>query len=91
MQALVRVQARVRARRVRMSMEGQAVQNMINERRTKAQLHKEAEVPSHKFITQSLHTTFKMLLVFFAEIHLIKETFITWLRKITKKNVMETF
>lgn len=44
MQALVRVQARVRARRVRMSIEGQAVQNMLNERRTQADLLKEAEV-----------------------------------------------
>lgn len=44
MQALVRVQARVRARRVRMSMEGQAVQNMLNERRTKLELLKQAEV-----------------------------------------------
>lgn len=33
MQALVRVQARVRARRVRMSEEGQAVQRQIWERR----------------------------------------------------------
>lgn len=58
MQALVRVQARVRARRVRMSMEGQAVQNMLNERRTKAELNKEAEVPSlissHKTYIQFL-------------------------------------
>lgn len=44
MQALVRVQARVRARRVRMSMEGQAVQDMLNERRSKAELLKDAEV-----------------------------------------------
>ena len=43
MQALVRVQARVRARRVRMSMEGQAVQDMLNERRSKAELLKDAE------------------------------------------------
>lgn len=67
MQALVRVQARVRARRVRMSLEGQAVQNMLNERRTKAELYKEAEVPSHEFFTQKLHTIFKMLLVFFTD------------------------
>lgn len=45
MQALVRVQARVRARRVRMSMEGQAVQEMLNERRSMADLLKQAEVP----------------------------------------------
>ena len=44
MQALVRVQAHVRARRVRMSLEGQAVQNMLNERRSKADLLKHAEV-----------------------------------------------
>lgn len=44
MQALVRVQARVRARRVRMSMEGLAVQDMLNEHRTKADLLKQAEV-----------------------------------------------
>ncbi|WOG85572.1 hypothetical protein DCAR_0104763 [Daucus carota subsp. sativus] len=43
MQALVRVQARVRARRVRMSMEGQAVHDMLNERRSKAELLKDAE------------------------------------------------
>ncbi|KAI7741558.1 hypothetical protein M8C21_006326 [Ambrosia artemisiifolia] len=43
MQALVRVQARVRAQRVRMSIEGQAVQNMLNERRTQAELFKQAE------------------------------------------------
>jgi len=68
MQALVRVQARVRARRVRMSMEGQAVQNMLNERRTKAELNKEAEVMSHNFLTQNLHTISEMLLsVFFTD------------------------
>ena len=44
MQALVRVQAHVRARRVRMSLEGQAVQNVLNERRSKADLLKHAEV-----------------------------------------------
>ncbi|KAK9274055.1 hypothetical protein L1049_018869 [Liquidambar formosana] len=43
MQALVRVQARVRARRVRMSTEGQAVQQLINECRSKADLLKQAE------------------------------------------------
>lgn len=43
MQALVRVQARVRARRVRMSVEGQAVQEMLNQRRTKADILKQAE------------------------------------------------
>lgn len=50
MQALVRVQARVRARRVRMSIEGQAVQNMLNERCTKAELIKQAEVPHYNFL-----------------------------------------
>ena len=44
MQALVRVQARVRARRVRMSVEGQAVQKLLDERRTEAELLKQAEV-----------------------------------------------
>lgn len=44
MQALVRVQARVRARRVRMSIEGQAVQHLIDERRSKSELLKQAEV-----------------------------------------------
>ncbi|KAL9376571.1 hypothetical protein Peur_030691 [Populus x canadensis] len=43
MQALVRVQARVRAHPVRMSIEGQAVQNMLNERYSKADLLKHAE------------------------------------------------
>ncbi|XP_028126645.1 uncharacterized protein LOC114323278 [Camellia sinensis] len=43
MQALVRVQARVRARRVRMSMEGQIVQKMLDERRSMADLLKQAE------------------------------------------------
>ncbi|KAF5467973.1 hypothetical protein F2P56_012173 [Juglans regia] len=43
MQALVRVQARVRARHVRMSIEGQAVQEMLNEHRSKADLLKQAE------------------------------------------------
>ncbi|CAL0319079.1 unnamed protein product [Lupinus luteus] len=43
MQALVRVQARVRARHVRMSIDGQAVQNILNERRTKSDLLKQAE------------------------------------------------
>ena len=46
MQALVRVQARVRARRVRMSTEGQAVQKMLEERGSKSDLLKEAEVLS---------------------------------------------
>lgn len=45
MQALVRVQARVRARRVRMSIEGQAVQDMMDKRRSQADILKEAEVP----------------------------------------------
>ena len=44
MQALVRVQARVRARHVRMSVEGQAVQQLLNEHRSKADLLKQAEV-----------------------------------------------
>lgn len=44
MQALVRVQARVRARRVRMSIEGQAVQKMLEEHRGKLDPLKEAEV-----------------------------------------------
>lgn len=44
MQALVRVQARVRARRVRMSVEGQAVQQLLNVHRSKADLLKQAEV-----------------------------------------------
>lgn len=48
MQALVRVQARVRARRVRMSMEGQVVQQMLAERRSKADLLKQAEVLFHE-------------------------------------------
>ncbi|XP_023536372.1 protein IQ-DOMAIN 1-like [Cucurbita pepo subsp. pepo] len=43
MQALVRVQARVRARHVRMSVEGQAVQQLLNEHRSKADLLKQAE------------------------------------------------
>lgn len=44
MQALVRVQARVRARRVRMTVEGQAVQKLLEEHRTKSDLLKEVEV-----------------------------------------------
>lgn len=45
MQALVRVQARVRARRVRMSTEGLAVQKLLEVRRhDKDDLLKEAEV-----------------------------------------------
>lgn len=47
MQALVRVQARVRARRVRMSTEGLEVQKMLDERRGKAEVLKEAEVLSN--------------------------------------------
>lgn len=43
MQALVRVQARIRARRVRMSTEGQAVQKLIDARRTKLDILREAE------------------------------------------------
>ena len=48
MQALVRVQARVRARRVRMSIEGQAVQKMLDEQRSKDDILKQAEVPLTK-------------------------------------------
>lgn len=44
MQALVRVQARVRARRVRMTVEGQAVQKLLDEHRSKSDLLKEVEV-----------------------------------------------
>lgn len=44
MQALVRVQARIRARRVRMSTEGQAVQKLIEARRTQMDILREAEV-----------------------------------------------
>ncbi|CAN6441608.1 unnamed protein product [Victoria cruziana] len=43
MQALVRVQARVRARRVRMSTEGLAVQKMLDQRRAETNPLKEAE------------------------------------------------
>lgn len=43
MQALVRVQARVRARRARMSLEGQAVQKLLSERRSTEDLLKQAE------------------------------------------------
>ncbi|KAH9612198.1 hypothetical protein KSS87_018296 [Heliosperma pusillum] len=45
LKGIVRLQAvaRVRARRVRMSIEGQDVQQMIDQRRTKAELLKEAE------------------------------------------------
>lgn len=49
MQALVRVQARVRARRVRMSIEGQAVQKMLEEHRGKLDCLKEAEVSNSDF------------------------------------------
>ncbi|RZR79065.1 hypothetical protein BHM03_00004647 [Ensete ventricosum] len=42
--ALVRVQARIRARRVRMSTEGQAVQRMLEAHRSKQDLLKEAEM-----------------------------------------------
>lgn len=44
MQALVRVQARVRARRVRLSSEGQAVQQMLEAHRSQMDVMKEAEV-----------------------------------------------
>lgn len=57
MQALVRVQARVRARRVRMSIEGQAVQMMLNERRTQADFLKQAEV-SPKSTKHMIHLSF---------------------------------
>lgn len=46
MQALVRVQARVRARRVRMTVQGQAVQKLLDEHRSKSDLLKEVEVIS---------------------------------------------
>lgn len=49
MQALVRVQARVRARRVRMSLEGQAVQKMLEEHRGMVDCLKEAEVRNSGF------------------------------------------
>lgn len=42
-QALVKVHARVRARRVRMSTEGQVVQEVLEARRSKTDLLKEAE------------------------------------------------
>jgi hypothetical protein len=44
MQALVRVQARIRASRVRMSTEGQAVQKLLDARRTQMDILREAEV-----------------------------------------------
>lgn len=44
MQALVRVQARVRANRVRMSTDGQAVQKLLEARRANLDPLKEAEV-----------------------------------------------
>lgn len=44
MQALVRVQARVRARSVGMSPEGQAVQNLLDEHRYQNDPVKQAEV-----------------------------------------------
>lgn len=44
MQALVRVQARVRARHVRMSIEGQTVQKLLDEHRSRAEILKQAEV-----------------------------------------------
>jgi len=50
MQALVRVQARVRARRVRMTVEGQAVQKLLDEHRTKSDLLKEVEVLVFTFL-----------------------------------------
>ncbi|XP_062211450.1 protein IQ-DOMAIN 6-like isoform X2 [Phragmites australis] len=43
MQALVRVQALIRARRVRMSTEGQAVQKLLEVRRTQMDILREAE------------------------------------------------
>lgn len=56
MQALVRVQARVRARHVRLSIEGQAVQQMLAERRSQADILKQAEV--------CLYLHHKLVLVF---------------------------
>jgi len=47
---LVRVQARVRARRVRMTVEGQAVQKLLDEHRTKSDLLKEVEVLVFTFL-----------------------------------------
>lgn len=44
MQALVRVQARMRARRVRLTTEGQAVQQMLENRRNQVDLLKVAVV-----------------------------------------------
>lgn len=44
MQALVRVQALVRARGVRRSIDGQAVQKILDEHRSKADRLKQAEV-----------------------------------------------
>lgn len=59
MQALVRVQARVRARRVRMSTEGLAVQQLLEVRRgNKDDLLKEAEVTTFR---SGLYASFKML------------------------------
>lgn len=43
LKGLVRLQARIRARRVRMSTEGQAVQKLIDARRTKLDILREAE------------------------------------------------
>ena len=40
----MRVQARIRARRVRMSTEGQAVQKLLEARRTQMDILREAEV-----------------------------------------------
>lgn len=54
MQALVRVQARVRARRVRMSVEGQAIQQMLKDRRSEADILKQAEACLH--IINTIHT-----------------------------------
>lgn len=49
MQALVRVQARIRARSVRMSPEGQAVQKLLDEHRYQTDPIKQAEVFSQNF------------------------------------------
>lgn len=59
MQALVRVQARVRARRVRMSIEGQAVQRLLDERQGKNEVLKQAEV------VHSLSKQKRIILTFF--------------------------
>ena len=53
MLALVRVQARVRAWHVRMSIEGQAMQQLIDEHRGKNEILKQAEVNYLMYYTRS--------------------------------------